>query len=60
MSVCIGPSGEERDELLRGVSPVHVVGEKTVVTFADVTVQALQLSLCIVPMWCSFDLRKLG
>jgi hypothetical protein len=47
--VCIGPTGEERDELLRGVTPVHVEGEKTAVLAADVTGDALQLYLVIFP-----------
>jgi len=47
--VCIAPTGEERDELLKGVTPVHVVGENTAVLASDVTVQALHLSLVIVP-----------
>jgi hypothetical protein len=46
-SVCIAPTGEERDELLWGLSPVHVEGEKTAVLDTDVTGQALQLSLVI-------------
>jgi len=45
----VGPTCEERDEFLRGVTPVHVEGEKTAVLAADVTGQALQLSLVIVP-----------
>jgi hypothetical protein len=48
-SVCIAPTGEESDVFLRGVTPVHVEGEKTAVLAADVTGQALQLSLVIVP-----------
>jgi len=28
LSVCIATAGEERDELLRGVTPVHEEGEK--------------------------------
>jgi hypothetical protein len=47
LSVCIVPTGEERDELPRGVSAVHVPREKTAVLDADVTAQALQLSLVI-------------
>jgi hypothetical protein len=35
--------------LLRGVTPVHVEGEKAAVLAADVTGQNLQLSLVIVP-----------
>ena len=38
-----------RDELLRGVTPVHVECEKTVVLAALVTGLALQLSLVITP-----------
>ena len=49
LSVCIAPTGEERDELLCGVTPVHVEGEKPSVMAADVTGQALQLSLVIFP-----------
>jgi len=35
--------------LLRSVTPVHVEGEKTALLAANVTGQALQLSLFIVP-----------
>jgi len=49
LSVCISPTGEERDELLRGVTPVHVEGGKSAVLAADVAGQALQLSLVIFP-----------
>ena len=49
LSVCIAPTCEERDELLRGVTPVHVEGVKALVRAADVTGQNLQLSLVIVP-----------
>jgi hypothetical protein len=48
-SVCIAPTGEERDELLWGVTPVHVEGEKTAVLDTEVTDQALKLSLVIFP-----------
>ena len=48
LSVYIAPTGEERDELLWGVTPVHVEGAKTAVLAAEVTGQALQLSLVIV------------
>jgi len=47
LSVCI--AGEEHDELLWVVTPVHEEGEKTAVLAADVTGQALQLSLAIFP-----------
>jgi len=36
LSVCIAPTGEERDELLWCVNPVHVEGEKTAVLDAEV------------------------
>ena len=49
LSVCIVPTGEERNELLRGVTPVYVVGEKPAVLAAKGTSKALQLSLVIVP-----------
>jgi hypothetical protein len=49
LSVCIAPTGEESDELLWGVTPAHVESEKTAVLAAEVTGQALQLSLVIVP-----------
>jgi len=49
LSVCIAPTGEERDELLWGVNPVHIEDEKTAVLAAEVTCQALQLSLVILP-----------
>jgi len=49
LSVCIAPAGEERDELMWVVTPVHEEGEKTAVLAADVTGQALQLSLVIFP-----------
>jgi hypothetical protein len=49
LSVCIAPTSEEHDELLRCVTPVHVEGEKTAVLAADVAGQALQLPLVIFP-----------
>ena len=49
LSVFIAPSGEERGELMRGVTPVHLEGEKTAVLMKDVTGRALNLSLVIVP-----------
>ena len=49
LSVCITSTGEERDELLCGVTTVHVDGEKTAVLAAEFTGQALQLSLVISP-----------
>ena len=49
LSVCVAPTSEERDELLRDVTPVHVEGEKPIVLATDVTDQALQLSILIVP-----------
>ena len=49
LSEYIAPTGEERDELLCGVTPVHVEGEKPSVLAADVTGQGLQLSLVIFP-----------
>jgi hypothetical protein len=48
LSVCIAPAGEVRDELLGGVTPVCLEGEKTAVHATDVTGQDLQLSLVIV------------
>jgi len=47
LSVCIAPTGEERDELLWGVTPVHIEGGKPAVLAAEVTGQALQFSLVI-------------
>jgi hypothetical protein len=49
LSVCIATAGEERDELLQGVTPVHEEGEKTAVLATDVAGQARQLSLVIFP-----------
>jgi hypothetical protein len=49
LSVCIATAGEERDELLWGVTPVHVEGEKPEVMAAEVTGQALELSLVTFP-----------
>jgi len=49
LSACIAPAGEERDELLWGLTPVHEKGGNTAVLAADVTGQALQLSLVIFP-----------
>jgi len=49
LSVCIATAGEERDELLWGVSPVHKEGEKTAVLATDDTAQVLPLSLVIFP-----------
>jgi len=49
LSVCFVPTGEERDELLRGVTPDHVEGEKTALLAADFTGQVLQFSFAIVP-----------
>ena len=49
LSVCIATSGEERDELLWVVTPVHEESEKTAVLAIDVDGQALQLSLVIFP-----------
>jgi len=49
LSVCIATVGEERDELLRGVTPVQEEIEKTSVLTTDVAGQALQLSLVIFP-----------
>jgi hypothetical protein len=48
LSVCIAHTGEERGELLGGVTPVHVEGENTAVLATDVTGQALQVSVVIV------------
>ena len=48
LPVCIAPTFEKRDELLRCVTPVHLEGENTAVLDADVTGQALQLSVVIV------------
>ena len=45
LSVCIATAGEECDELLRGVTPVHEEGGKTAVLATDVAGEALQLSL---------------
>jgi len=45
----MAPTGEEGDELLWGVTPVHVEGEKTAVLAVEVVGQALQLSLVIFP-----------
>jgi len=45
----IATAGEERDELLRGVSPVQEEGEKTAVLSTDLAGQALQMSLVIFP-----------
>jgi hypothetical protein len=50
LSDCITTAGEERDELLRGVTTVHEEGEKPAVLATDVTGQALQLSH-IIPRW---------
>jgi hypothetical protein len=44
----IAPTCQERDELLRGVTPVRVEGENTAALATEVTGQALQLSLVIV------------
>ena len=49
LSVCIATAGEERDELLRGVTPVHEEGGKAAVLTTDVAGQALHLSLVIFP-----------
>ena len=49
LSVCIAPTNEQRDELHRGVTLVHVEGEKTAVLLAEFAGQALQLSLVIFP-----------
>ena len=49
LSICNAPTGEECDELLRGVNPVRVEGEKTAVLATDVTGQALLLSFVIDP-----------
>jgi hypothetical protein len=49
LSVCIATAGEERDELLRGVTPVLEEGEKPAVLATDVAGQALQLYLVIFP-----------
>jgi len=49
LSVCIATAGEERDELLRGVNPVHEEGEKSAVLATDVNGHALHLSLVIFP-----------
>ena len=49
LSVCISLTGEERDELMRGVTPVNVEGEKTAVLAVGVNGKALKLSLVIVP-----------
>ena len=49
MSVCIATAGQERDEFLRGVNPVHVEGETPAVLATDIAGQALQLSLVIFP-----------
>jgi hypothetical protein len=47
--VCIAPAGEERDEMLRGVNPVLIEGEKTAVLAAEFTGQVLQFSLVVFP-----------
>jgi hypothetical protein len=60
LSVCIATAGEERDELLRGVTPVHEEGEKTALLATDVAGQALQLSLVIFPSGAVAFLGKLG
>ena len=49
LSVCIAPTGQESDELLWGVTPVLVEGEKTAVLTVGVTGKTLQLSLIIFP-----------
>ena len=49
LSVCIAHTGEERGELLGGVTPVHVEGENTEVLATDFTDKTLQLSLVVVP-----------
>jgi hypothetical protein len=49
LSVCIAPAGEERYELLWGLTPVHEEGEKTAVLATAVTGQAMHLSLVIFP-----------
>jgi len=49
LSVYIATAGEERVELLRGVTHVHEESEKTAVLVTDVTGQSLQLSLVIFP-----------
>ena len=49
LSVCIANTGEERGELLGGVTPIHVEGENTAVLAPDFTDKTPQLSLVIVP-----------
>ena len=49
LSVGIATAGEERDDLLRGVTSVHEEGEKRQVLATDVAGQALHLSLVIFP-----------
>jgi len=49
LSVCIATAGEERDELLRGVTPVQEESKKAAVLTTDVAGQALKLSLVIFP-----------
>jgi len=49
LSGCIATAGEERDELLRGITPVNEEDEKTAVLTTDLADQALQLSLVIFP-----------
>jgi mannitol/fructose-specific phosphotransferase system IIA component len=49
LSVCIATTGEERTELLRGVTPVHEEGEKTAVLTTDVAGHAMQMHLVIFP-----------
>jgi len=56
--VCIAIAGEERDELLRGVTPVHEESEKTAVLTTDVAGQALQLSHVIFPLVVQLGFRK--
>ena len=49
LDVCGFNLAEESDELQGSVTPIHVEGKQTAVLAADVTNQALQLSLVIVP-----------
>jgi len=49
LPVCGITSAEERYELLWSIAPIHVEGEQTAVLAADVTSQALQLALFMVP-----------
>jgi hypothetical protein len=49
LSVLIATVGEEPDELLLGVTPVHEEGKKATVLATDAAVQTQHLSLVILP-----------